>query len=121
MQISSKKINKTLENQIRQMLVGVLCEVESPKQMEEILSDLLTETERVAMMKRLGIAIYLDKSRSYEDIKNNLKVSSATIATVAEGMGNPGMIEMVKRIKAEEWATEWTEKISQRLRKFLPI
>lgn len=121
MQISSKKLNKILENQIRQMLVGVLCEVESPKVMEEILNDLLTETERVAMMKRMGIAIYLDKSRSYEDIKNNLKVSSATIATVAEGMGNPGVTEVVKRIKAEEWAVAWTDKISRGLRKFLPI
>ena len=121
MQISAKKLNKTLENQIRQMLVGVLCEVDSPKVMEEILTDLLTETERVAMMKRMGIAIYLDKSRSYEDIKNNLKVSSATIATVAEGMGNPGVGEVIKRIKAEEWASDWTEKISRGLRRILPI
>lgn len=121
MQISSKKLNKTLENQIREMLVGVLCEVDSPKQMEQLLNDLLTETERVAIMKRLGIAIYLDKSRSYEDIKNNLKVSSATIASVAENMGNPGMVEVVKRIKAEEWATEWTDKISRGLRRILPI
>jgi len=120
MQISSKKLNKTLANQIRQMLVGVLCEVDSPKVMEEILNDLLTDTERVAMMKRMGIAIYLDKSRSYEDIKNNLKVSSATIATVAEGMGNPGIVEVIKRIKAEEWATGWTEKISRSLRKIFP-
>lgn len=103
------------------MLVGVLCEVDSPKVMEEILADLLTETERVAVMKRLGISIYLDKGRSYEDIKNNLKVSSATIATVAENMGNPGTVEIVRRIKAEEWASDWTEKISRGLRRFLPI
>ncbi len=121
MQISARKLNKTLENQIRQMLIGVLCEVDSPKVMEEILNDLLTETERVAMMKRMGIAIYLDKSRSYEDIKNNLKVSSATIATVAEGMGNPGIVGVIKRVKAEEWATGWTEKISRGLRRILPI
>ncbi len=121
MQISNRKINKTLENQINQMLVGVLCEVNSPRVMEEILTNLLTETERVAMMKRMGIAIYLDKGRSYEDIKNNLKVSSATIATVAEGMGNPGIGEIIKRIKAEEWAIDWTVKISRSLRKILPI
>ena len=120
MQVSTQKLNKALENQIRQMLVSVLCEIDSPKIMEEVLADLLTETERVAMMKRLGISIYLDKSRSYEDIKNNLKVSSATIATVAENMGNPGIGEIIRRIKAEEWATDWTDKISQSLRKFLP-
>ena len=89
--------------------------------MEEILGDLLTNTERIAMMKRLGIAVYLDKSRSYEDIKNNLKVSSATIASVAETMGNPGTIEVVKRIKAEEWASDWTDKISRSIRRILPV
>lgn len=120
MQLSVKKLNKNLENQIRQMLVGTLCEVDSPKVMEVILGDLLTNTERVAMMKRLGIAIYLDKGRSYEDIKNNLKVSSATIASVAETMGNPGMVEVIKRIKAEAWASDWTDKISRNIRKFLP-
>ena len=121
MQVSSKKLNKTLENQIKEMLIGVFAEVTSPKITEEILADLLTETERVAMMKRLGIAIYLDKGRSYEDIKNNLKVSSATIASVAENMGNPGIGEVIKRIKAEEWATDWTDKISKNLRRILPL
>jgi len=89
--------------------------------MEEVLGDLLTDTERVAMMKRLGIAVYLDKSRSYEDIKNNLKVSSATIASVAETMGNPGTVEVIKRIKAEEWASDWTDKISRSIRRILPV
>ncbi len=121
MQVSTKKLNKTLENQIQQMLIGVLCEVNNPRLMEEILADLLTETERVAMMKRMGIALYLDKSRSYEDIKNNLKVSSATIATVAESMGNPGTIEVIKRIKAEEWASNWTDRISRSIRRILPV
>ncbi len=121
MQVSSQKLNKTLENQIRQMLIGILCEVDSPKVMEEVLGDLLTDTERVAMMKRLGIAVYLDKSRSYEDIKNNLKVSSATIASVAETMGNPGTVEVIKRIKAEEWASDWTDKISRSIRRILPV
>lgn len=102
------------------MLIGVLCEVDSPKVMEEILESLLSDTERVAMMKRMGIAVYLDKSRSYKDIKNNLKVSSATIASVAEAMGNPGIIEVVRRIKAEEWASGWTDKISRGLRRILP-
>lgn len=121
MQVSTKKLNKTLENQIKEMLVGVFADVDSPKVTEEILADLLTETERVAMMKRLGIAIYLDKGRSYEDIKNNLKVSSATIASVAENMGNPGIGEVIRRIKAEEWATDWTDKISKSLRRILPL
>ena len=120
MQISARKLNKTLENQISRMLLEVLAGIKSPALMAEVLADLLTATERVAMMKRLGIAIYLDKGRSYEDIKNNLKVSSATIATVADGMGNSGIGEVIKRIKAEEWASDWTDKISKGLRRVVP-
>ncbi len=121
MQISNRKINKNLEAQLTKMLVGLLTEVSSAGQLEEILRDLLSETEFVAITKRLGIAIYLDKGRSYEDIKNNLKVSSATIASVAESMGNPGMVESIKRVKAEEWANSWTLKISKGIKKVLPI
>lgn len=121
MQLSKKRLNRNLEKQIKEMLMGVLAEIDSPAKIEEVLSDILTEAERMAMMKRLGIAVYLDKGRNYEDIKNNLKVSSATIAAVSEAVGNPGFQEMIKRIKAEQWATEWTGKISQSLKKWLPI
>ncbi len=118
MQISTQKVNKTLENQIQKMLVGSLCEINDPRQMEVVLSDLLTQTERVAMMKRLGIAIYLDKGRSYEDIKNNLKVSSATIATVAENIAREGYSHLIRMIKADEWAEAWTNRITKGIRKF---
>lgn len=121
MQLSKKKINRNLEKQITEMMIGVLSEINNPGKMSEVLQDLLTEAERTALMKRLAIAIYLDKGRNYEDIKNNLKVSSATIASVAESLGNPGFQEVIRRIKAEEWATEWTTKISKKLKRFLPV
>ena len=94
------------------MMYQVLAETGSPEEIQMILNDLLTEAERMALLKRLGIALYLDKGRSYEDIKNNIKVSSATIATVAESLGNEGWQEIIKRIKAEEWANDWTDKIT---------
>lgn len=117
MQLSQNPINKTIEKQLSQMFYGVLAELESPEDIKIVLSDILTEGERSAVLKRLGIAMYLDKGRSYEDIKNNIKVSSATIATVAENLGNSGWQEMIKRIKAEEWASEWTGKISERIKR----
>lgn len=99
------------------MFYQTLAEVSSPEEMKMALGDVLTEGERVAVLKRLGIALYLDKGRSYEDIKNNIKVSSATIATVAESLGNAGWQEIIKRIKAEEWASSWTEKITGGIKK----
>ena len=121
MQLSKRRLNNNLERQIKEMTLGVLAEIKSPITMESVLSDLLTEAERTALTKRLAIAIYLDKGRNYEDIKNNLKVSSATIASVAESLGNPGFQEVIRRIKAEEWATEWSGKITKRLKRILPI
>lgn len=121
MQLSKNKINKNLNLQLRNMFLGVLAEMKSPEEIELVLQDLLTETERAAVLKRLGIAIYLDKRRSYEDIKNNIKVSSATIATVAETLGNPGIQEVLRRIKADEWAKETSGKIMKSIKKILPV
>ncbi len=117
MQLSQNPINKTIEKQLSQMFYGVLAELNSPEEIKMVLGDVLTEVEKSAVLKRLGIAIYLDKGRSYEDVKNNIKVSSATIATVAESLGNPGWQEVIRRIKAEEWASEWTDKISKKIGK----
>src|SRR5258706_5211832 len=117
MQLSQNPINKTIEKQLSQMFYGVLAELNSAEEIKMVLGDVLTEVEKSAVLKRLGIAIYLDKGRSYEDVKNNIKVSSATIATVAESLGNPGWQEVIRRIKAEEWASEWTDKISKKIGK----
>lgn len=103
------------------MLYGILAELKTPEEIKMVFGDILTESELTSVIKRLGIAVYLDKGRSYEDIKNNVKVSSATIATVAERLGNPGWQEMIKRIKAEQWATEWTSKITKSIKRILPL
>jgi len=115
MQLSQNPINKNIEKQLYEMLWGVLAELNNPEDIKKVFEDLLTEGERLALIKRIGIALYLDKGRNYEDIKNNIKVSSATIATVAQDLGKPGWQEIVRRIKAEEWAVKWSERIAEKL------
>jgi uncharacterized protein YerC len=117
MQLSNNPLNKNIEKQLSEMMYGILAELRSPEDVKMVMNDVLTEGERVAILKRLGIAVYLDKGRNYEDVKNNIKVSSATIASVAENLGNPGWQEMIRRIKAEEWAEAWTDKISKRAKR----
>lgn len=112
MQLSQKRINKTLEQSLKNMLLTVLAESSTSEEIEVLLNSLLTEGERLSLLKRLGIALYLDKGRSYEDIKNNIMVSSATIASVAEDLGDTGWQEMIRRIKADDWAEKWSNKIS---------
>lgn len=117
MQLSNDPINKNIEKQLSEMMYGILAELSTPEDVMMVMKDVLTDGERTAILKRLGIAVYLDKGRSYEDIKNNIRVSSATIASVAENLGNSGWQEMIRRIKAEEWASDWTEKISKRVKR----
>ncbi len=120
MRLSNNPLNKNIEKQLSEMLYGVLAELKTPEEIKMVLGDVLTEGERAAMIKRLGIAVYLDKGRSYEDVKKNIKVSSATIASVAENLGSSGWQEIIRRIKAEAWAEEWTNKIARGIKKLLP-
>jgi uncharacterized protein YerC len=121
MQLSSNPLNKNIEKQLSEMFYGILAELNTPAEIRMVMGDILTEAELTSVIKRLGIAVYLDKGRSYEDVKNNIKVSSATIATVAENLGNEGWQEMIKRIKAEEWASDWTDKITKSIKRILPL
>ncbi len=117
MQISSRRMNKTIEGEIRKMFYQLLCDLEEQEEVKTLLDDLLTEAETVAIVKRLAIAVYLEKGRSYENIKNNLMVSSATIATVAEQMGDPGIQLALRKIKADQWAEGASQKISGIMKK----
>lgn len=120
MQVSKKKLNKTIEKQIFNIFYQLIVDIKSLQEAETIMTDMLSETERQVLAKRLAIAIFLDKGRSYENIKNTLKVSSATIASVQEHMGDPGMQMTLQKVKAEEWADEWAGKISSFVGKIIP-
>lgn len=120
MQVSKQKLNKTIEKQIYSILYQLFSDIESADEAKILLTDLLSETERQVIAKRLAIAIFLDKGRSYENIKNTLKVSSATIASVQESMGNQGTQLALNKVKAEEWADEWAGKISSLVGRIIP-
>jgi len=120
MQVSKRQINPNLKNQIYQLLFQVLADIRSKKEVETFLKEALTKTELEIFVKRLGAAYYLDKGRSYSNIKANLKLSSATISSVAEQMKKGRGFEIaLSKIRAEEWASKWAEKISKRLKVLL--
>jgi TrpR-related protein YerC/YecD len=120
MQVSKQKLNKTIEKQVYDIFYKLIVDLKSPEEVKQLFGDLLTKTELQVMAKRVAIALFLDKGRSYENIKNTLKVSSATIASVQESMGNPGMQIALNKVKAEEWADQWASKISGLVGKILP-
>lgn len=111
MQASTRRLNQHIEKQLFLLLHQALADATDIEEVGHILKDLLGETQHVALAKKLAIAVFLDKGRSYENIKETLKVSSATVATVQEQMGNPGVQLALRKVKAEEWAQKWSDKI----------
>ena len=117
MQVSKRKINKILDNEISKIFFQLIADVKTPKEAEEIFKCLLSETETVAMVKRLAVGYWLTKKRSYGVISENLKISSATVATIARELKKPGWQMAIRKVLADEWATKWEEKINKLLKK----
>jgi uncharacterized protein YerC len=113
MRTSAQKINPALKRQIGKTLAQTLTDIKKINDMEVFLSDFLTDAENEVFAKRLAIAYWVKKGRSYNNIKRNLKVSSATIAATIPLMETAGYRLALKIIEAEEWANQWAEKIGK--------
>lgn len=111
MRTSSKKLNPSLRRQIKKSLAQILADIKDFSEMDMFLSDFLTDAEHEAFAKRIAVAYWLKKERSYDNIMENLKVSSATIAQAQEKMQTPGFKLALKILEAEEWANQWAKKI----------
>ncbi len=112
MQISKQDISPKLSRELYRSLCRVVADIKSPEEAQIVLQELLSETERVAIMKRLGIAMLLDKGTSYDKIRKMINVSSATIASMQERMGRRGLQLAIEKMRINTLADEWTGKIT---------
>jgi len=119
MKKSAQSMNKKIETQVYKILYQVLADAKNEIDVEITLKSLMSENELSAIAKRLAIAVFLDKRQSYEHIKDVLKVSTATIASVAEGMNQKGIQLALAKVKAEEWADVWSIRLSRALEKLM--
>lgn len=113
MQVSKQKVNQTLEKQLYKTLYQLIADLEKPEEVETVLKDMLSETELTTIAKRLAVAYWLSKNRSYENVKTNLKVSSASVAEIQKGLKKPGWRLAIAKVTADEWANVWEEKIKK--------
>ena len=111
MQVSKQKVNPTLEKQLYRMWGQLIADIKFPAEAVKISESIFSTTELLTIIKRLGVAYWLSKGRSYENIKQNLKVSSATIASIQQELKKPGWKLALEKVMAEEWASKWEEKI----------
>lgn len=117
MRTSSAKLNPSLHNQLVKTFSQLIVDLKNAEEVEIFLKDFFKESELDTFIKRISVAYWLKKGRSYTNIKNNLKVSSATIASVQSSLGSPGISLAIKKMEADEWANQWSEKIKQLVNK----
>lgn len=117
MRVSENKLNPSLKNQLIKTFAQTLADFKNPDEVQAFLNDFFNESELETFAKRLSIAYWLKKGRSYENIKTNLKVSSATIATIEKLSRKPGFSLAIKKMEADEWANVWAEKIQKFIKK----
>jgi len=113
MRISGLAVNPILKTQIAKTFAQTLADLDDPEEVEVFLKDFFNGSELETFAKRLAVAYWLKKGRSYANIKENLKVSSATIATIQALMDTPGFKLALKQMEAEEWANVWAERIKK--------
>lgn len=113
MQVSKRSLNRYIQKEIFNVLHQLVADIKTSQEAETFLKDLFSETEALALAKRIMVAYYLEHGRSYENIRENLKVSSATIASVDRKRQSPGFKLALKKIEADQWADEWAKKIKK--------
>lgn len=117
MRTSDDRVNRTLDRQIVKTFAQTLADFKNSEEVTTFISDFFTESELETFSKRLAVAYWLKKGRSYVNIKNNLKVSSATIAEISSMRKTKGFELAIKKMEAEEWANVWSERIKKFVKK----
>lgn len=111
MQTSSKKLSAYRQKQLKDQFINLLADLKTPEECEAFYNSFLTETEQSVFGKRLAIMWMLEEGKSYQEIKDKLAVSSATISSVNNQLEEEGMRLAINKIKVERWADNWAKKI----------
>jgi uncharacterized protein YerC len=118
MQVSKKKISPKIKKQISDLLYQVITDIKNPAEVKDFLDSFLGDNEQEVITRRLGITYFLEKGKTYSWIKENLAVSSTTVASVArQSKKGQGFKVALQKIHADEWAERWAQKIGQMFKK----
>ena len=106
-------MNSILRTRLESLLAQTISDIKTSEEAREFINDFFFPSEKESFVKRLALIYWLKKGRGYSNIKQNLKVSSATIASAQTLLDKKGVQNALKKIEAEEWASQWSEKIKR--------
>jgi len=111
MRLSEQKLNPSLKKEVIKTFAQTISDLKTYEDAIAFLKSFFSESELELYSKRLATAYWLSKNRTYNNIRTNLKVSSATIAEISNMVKKKGLEKALKTIDADEWAEAWTKKI----------
>ena len=88
-------------------------DLKDKKEIEKFITDFFDDEELETYVKRLAIAYWLKKGRDEENIQENLKATIDEIVLAKKSLKKEGIKLALKKIEAEEWANQWSEKIKK--------
>lgn len=79
-QISKRYIDQTTISRINELLVDLLLILSDKKEVDEVLNELLTPTEKTMIAKRIACFYLLIKKVPIHEIEDTLKISTSTVS-----------------------------------------
>ncbi|HUD18832.1 MAG TPA: Trp family transcriptional regulator [Patescibacteria group bacterium] len=100
-QISRRHLDAKTQKRIYEIFTDVIADVKTPSEVQALLEDFFTPTERVMLPKRLCIAFLLLKGYDHRTIASYLKVSFTTINRVSTSLkvGGKGYTLVLTRLR----------------------
>lgn len=89
-QISRFPLKPKIAKEITNSLWWVVANLRTEDEVSKFLGDLLTTTEKTMLAKRLAVALMLEKGFTYWQIRDTLKVSTATILAMRNWLEKGG-------------------------------
>lgn len=116
-QVSRYPISSEVYERCWEIFNKTLIGIKTSKDVDEIIGDLLTPTEKIMIAKRLSIAFLLTQGYEYREITKVLRVSFPTISMVNIGLkyGKNGYKKAVDRILKDENLKDFLNKTVQSL------
>ena len=105
------------QRNFEQQLATMLADIHDGEKMLAFLRSFLSVNELTQLGTRLAIHQHLDAGKSYEQIQQQLGVSSATISTASQQQKDPAMHLALKLLALDVWARGTAKKI----RRLLPF
>jgi uncharacterized protein YerC len=102
-----------LQKELIKTFFQTLEDIKTKEDFKTFFEAFFTEEELKKYSKRLGIAYWLKKGRTIQNIKTNIGATNKEVEFVKKQMNTNGIKLALKKMEAEEWANVWSEKIKK--------